>query len=246
MNISKPFIERPVATTLLTIAVALAGAVGYSVLPVSPLPQVDFPTINVNASLPGASPETMASAVATPLEKQFSTIAGIDNMTSNSVLGSTSITVQFNLARDINAAAQDIEAGISQALVNLPTGIIPPSFFRQNPAAAPVIMMVLTSKVEPMSVLDEIGETTIAQRISMVDGVSQVQVNGQQKYAVRIALNPQALAARAIGVDQVTNAVNAQNVNIPTGIMWGPNQALTVQATGNLYNAAQFKRIIVA
>jgi HAE1 family hydrophobic/amphiphilic exporter-1 len=246
MNITGLFIRRPVMTTLVMLGVLIFGMIAYTKLPVSDLPNVDFPTINVNASLPGASPETMASAVATPLEKQFSTIAGIDNMTSNSVLGSTSITVQFNLARDINAAAQDIEAGISQALVNLPTGIIPPSFFRQNPAAAPVLFMALTSKVEPLSVLDEIGETTIAQRISMVDGVSQVMVWGSQKYAVRIALNPQALAARAIGVDQVTNAVNAQNVNIPTGIMWGPNQALTVQATGNLYNAAQFKRIIVA
>ncbi len=246
MSVTDLFIKRPVMTTLVMLGVLIFGLIAYTKLPVSDLPNVDYPTISVNASLPGASPETMAAAVATPLEKQFSTIAGIDNMTSTSVLGSTSITIQFNLDRNINAAAQDVEAGIAQALVNLPTGIIPPSFFRQNPAAAPVLQLVLTSKVEPLSVLDEIGETTIAQRVSMIDGVSQVQVNGQQKYAVRIALNPEALASRGIGVDQVTNAVNAQNVNLPTGIMWGTEQAITVQATGNLYNAAQFGSIIVA
>jgi HAE1 family hydrophobic/amphiphilic exporter-1 len=246
MNITGLFIRRPVMTTLVMLGVLIFGMIAYTKLPVSDLPNVDYPTISVNASLPGASPETMAAAVATPLEKQFSTIAGIDNMTSSSVLGSTSITIQFNLDRNINVAAQDVEAGISQALVNLPTGIIPPSFFRQNPAAAPVLLMVLTSNVEPLSTLDEIGETTIAQRVSMVDGVSQVMVFGSQKYAVRIALNPQALASRGLGVDQVTSAVNAQNVNLPTGIMWGTNQSITVQATGNLYNAAQFGRIIVA
>ncbi len=246
MNVPSLFIRRPVMTTLVMLGVLVFGMIAYTKLPVSDLPTVDYPTINVRATLPGASPETMAAAVATPLEKQFSTIAGIDNMTSSSILGSTSITVQFNIDRNINAAAQDIEAGISQALVHLPTGIIPPSFFRQNPAAAPVLFMVLTSKVEPLSVIDEVGETTIAQRISMVDGVSEVSVWGQQKYAVRIGLNPQALAARGIGVDQVTAAVNAQNVNLPTGIMWGTNQAITVQATGNLYNAAQFQTVIVA
>ena len=204
-------------TTLVMVGVLIFGMIAYTKLPVSDLPNVDYPTINVSATLAGASPETMAAAVATPLEKQFSTIAGIDNMTSSSVLGSTSITIQFNLSRDINAAAQDVEAGISQALVNLPTGIIPPSFHRQNPAAAPVMLMSLTSKVEPLSVLDEIGETTIAQRISMVNGVSEVQVNGQQKYAVRIALNPRALASRGIGVDQITRAVNQENVNHPDG-----------------------------
>ena len=246
MNVTGLFIRRPVMTTLVMLGVLIFGMIAYTKLPVSDLPNVDYPTINVNATLPGASPETMAAAVATPLEKQFSTIAGIDNMTSSSVLGSTSITIQFNLSRDINAAAQDVEAGISQALVNLPTGIIPPSFFRQNPAASPILFMTLTSAVEPLSVLDEIGETTIAQRISMVNGVSQVSVWGQQKYAVRIALNPQALASRGIGVDQVIAAVNNQNVNIPTGVMWGPHQAITVMATGNLYNAAQFQQVIVA
>ncbi len=246
MNVTGLFIRRPVMTTLVMLGVLIFGMIAYTKLPVSDLPNVDYPTINVNATLPGASPETMAAAVATPLEKQFSTIAGIDNMTSSSVLGSTSITIQFNLSRDINAAAQDVEAGISQALVNLPTGIIPPSFFRQNPAASPILFMTLTSAVEPLSVLDEIGETTIAQRISMVNGVSQVSVWGQQKYAVRIALNPQAMASRGIGVDQVIAAVNNQNVNIPTGVMWGPHQAITVMATGNLYNAAQFQQVIVA
>ena len=233
-------------TTLVMVGVLTFGLIAYTKLPVSDLPNVDYPTIHVFASLPGASPETMAAAVATPLEKQFSTIAGIDNMTSSSDLGSTDLVIQFNVDRKIDAAAQDVQAAISQAMVYLPVGIIPPTFHRSNPAAAPVMFMALTSKVEPLSVLDEIAETTIAQRMSMENGVAEVGVWGQQKYAVRIALNPAALASRGIGVDQVTNAVTAQNVNLPTGIMWGTNQALTVQATGNLYNARQFGDIVVA
>jgi HAE1 family hydrophobic/amphiphilic exporter-1 len=245
-SVPRLFIVRPVMTTLVMIGVLTFGIIAYSKLPVSDLPNVDYPTIHVFASLPGASPETMAAAVATPLEKQFSTIAGIDNMTSSSDLGSTDIVIQFNVDRKIDAAAQDVQAAISQAMVYLPVGIIPPSFHRSNPAAAPVMFMALTSKVEPLSVLDEIAETTIAQRMSMVDGVAEVGVWGQQKYAVRIALNPEALATRGIGVDQVTNAVNAQNVNLPTGVMWGAQQTITVQATGNLYNAREFGDIVVA
>ncbi len=245
-SIPRLFITRPVMTTLVTIGVLIFGIIAYTKLPVSDLPNVDYPTIHVFASLPGASPETMAAAVATPLEKQFSTIAGIDNMTSSSDLGSTDVVIQFNVDRRIDAAAQDVQAAISQAMVYLPVGIIPPSFHRSNPAAAPVMFMALTSKVEPLSVLDEIAETTIAQRMSMVDGVAEVGVWGQQKYAVRIALNPEALATRGIGVDQVTAAVNAQNVNLPTGVMWGANQTITVQATGNLYNAREFGAIVVA
>jgi HAE1 family hydrophobic/amphiphilic exporter-1 len=240
------FIRRPVMTTLVMVGVLIFGIIAYTKLPVSDLPNVDYPTIHVFASLPGASPETMAAAVATPLEKQFSTIAGIDNMTSSSDLGTTDLVIQFNVDRKIDAAAQDVQAAISQAMVYLPSNILPPTFHRSNPAAAPVMFMALTSKVEPLSVLDEIAETTIAQRISMVDGVAEVGVWGSQKFAVRIALNPQALSSRGIGVDQVTGAVNAQNVNLPTGIMWGPNQAVTVQATGNLYNAAQFGAIVIA
>src|SRR6185312_3602244 len=240
------FIGRPVMTTLIMLGVLIFGVISYTKLPVSDLPNVDYPTIHIFASLPGASPETMAAAVATPLEKQFSTIAGIDNMTSSSDLGSTDLVIQFSLDRNIDAAAQDVQAAISQAMVNLPSGMIPPLFHRSNPAAAPVLFMALTSKVEPLSALDEIAETTIAQRISMVNGVAEVGVWGQQKYAVRIALNPQALASRGIGVDQVTTAVNTQNVNLPTGIMWGPNQSLTVQATGELHNAAEFGGIVVA
>src|ERR1700693_2238821 len=177
MNISKPFIERPVATTLLTVAVALAGAVGYSVLPVSPLPNVDFPTINVNASLPGASPETMASAVATPLERQFSTIAGLDSMTSASYLGSTSVTLQFNLSRNIDAAAQDVASAIAAAARQLPPNMpAPPSYNKSNPADQPVFFLALTSDTMPPYELDEYGETMMAQRISMVPGVAQVIV----------------------------------------------------------------------
>ncbi len=245
-SIPRLFIQRPVMTTLVMVGVLTFGVIAYSKLPVSDLPNVDYPTIHVFASLPGASPETMAAAVATPLEKQFSTIAGIDNMTSSSDLGSTDVIIQFNVDRRIDAAAQDVQAAISQAMVYLPPGILPPTFHRSNPAAAPVMFMALTSKVAPLSVLDEIAETTIAQRMSMVDGVAEVGVWGSQKYAVRIALNPQLLATHGIGVDQVDSAVNNANVNLPTGIMWGPHQAITVEATGNLLNARQFGEIVVA
>src|SRR5579862_2096595 len=245
-SIPRLFIRRPVMTTLVMVGILIFGTIAYTKLPVSDLPNVDYPTIHVFASLPGASPETMAAAVATPLEKQFSTIAGIDNMTSSSDLGSSDLVIQFNVDRRIDAAAQDVQAAIAQAMVYLPTGILPPTFHRSNPAAAPVMFMALTSKVEPLSVLDETAETTIAQRLSMVDGVAEVGVWGSQKYAVRIALNPQALSSRGLGVDQVTSAVQSQNVNLPTGIMWGPHQSITVQVTGNLHSAKEFGNIVVA
>ncbi len=233
-------------TTLVMTGILCFGALAYTKLPVSDLPAVDFPTINVSASLPGASPETMAAAVATPLEKQFSTIAGIDNMTSNSILGSTQITIQFALDRDINAAAQDVQAAISQALPHLPSSLIPPSFRKANPAAAPIMLYALTSSVVPLYTLDEIGETTIAQRISMVEGVAQVDVYGQQKYAVRVQVDPAALADRKIGMNQIVSTLNSENVNQPLGVMWGANQSLTLQATGELMNATEFGSLIVA
>ncbi len=245
MSVTSLFIRRPVMTTLIMLGVLLFGIIAYTKLAVSDLPTVDFPTISVNASLAGASPETMAATVATPLEKQFSAIAGIDNITSTSALGSTSVTLQFSLDRNIDAAAQDVNAAISQALVELPSNIIPPSYRKQNPAAAPVLFFALTSPVLPLSTLDEYGETTIAQRLSMVNGVAQVAVYGSQKYAVRIQVDPRQLASRGIGVDQVARAVGNENVSIPTGVLYGPQRTLTIMATGQLSNATEFREMIV-
>ena len=246
MNLSELFIKRPVMTTLVMSGILVFGLMAYRRLPVSDLPNVDFPTINVSASLPGASPETMASAVATPLEKQFSTIAGLDQMTSSSSLGNTSITLQFTLDRSIDAAAQDVQAAISKTLRQLPQGIIPPSYQKVNPADSPILYYALTTKTLPLSTLDEYGETFMAQRISMVQGVAQVQVYGAQKYAVRIQLDPKAMATRGIGIDEVAAGVAAGNVNLPTGILWGPHRAYTVQANGQLEDAAAFRPLIVA
>src|SRR5213083_674889 len=190
------FIQRPITTTLVMVGIVLFGLIGYRSLPVSDLPNVDFPTIQVNAGLPGANPETMAASVATPLEKQFSTIAGLDAMTSSSGQGGTSITLQFNLARSIDAAAQDVQAAISKTLRQLPQGIVPPSYQKVNPADQPIIYYALSSSTLSLSALDEYAETFIAQRLSTVDGVAQVNVYGAAKYAVRVQLDPKALATR--------------------------------------------------
>ncbi len=241
------FIHRPVMTTLVMLAILVAGTLGYRQLPVSDLPNVDFPTISVSAALPGASPETMASAVATPLEKQFSTIAGIDNMTSSSSLGSTSITVQFALDRNIDAAAQDVQAAIAAVQRQLPRDMpSPPSYQKVNPADQPILFIGMTSASLPLSDLDEYAQTLVARRLSMVSGVAQVQVYGSQKYAVRIQLDPQALAARGIGLDQVALAVQTSNVNLPTGTLWGPERTYTVKASGQLVSAAEYRPIVVA
>ena len=233
-------------TTLVMIGILVFGIVAYRQLPVSDLPNVDFPTITVSATLPGTSPQTMAATVATPLEKEFSTIAGIDNMTSTSSLGQTQIVIQFALDRNIDAAAQDVQAAIAQTIRQLPQGIIPPSYQKTNPADAPILTLALTSNQVPLSTLDEFGETTLAQRLSMVGGVAQVLVYGAQKYAVRIQLDPTQLATRGIALEDVAQAVTNQNVNMPTGVLWGPKTALTVQATGQLDSAGAFKDVIVA
>jgi HAE1 family hydrophobic/amphiphilic exporter-1 len=246
MNFTSAFIKRPVMTTLVMIGILTFGIVSYRQLPVSDLPNVDFPTITVSAALPGTSPQTMAATVATPLEKQFSTIAGIDNMTSTSSLGQTQIVIQFNLDRKIDAAAQDIQAAIAQTLRSLPQGIITPSYQKTNPADAPILTLALTADGVPLSTLDEFGETLIAQRLSMVGGVAQVLVYGAQKYAVRIQLDPGQLASRNIALEDVVTAVTSQNVNLPTGVLWGPKTALTIQASGQLDNANAFRSIIVA
>ncbi len=246
MNIAGIWIRRPVMTTLVMVGILIFGVVAYRQLPVSDLPTVDYPTINVSASLPGASPETMASAVATPLEKQFSTIAGVDVMTSSSSQGSTNIVLQFTLDRNIDAAAQDVQASISKTLRTLPLGIIPPSYQKVDPSASAILYLALTSKTLPLSQLDEYAETYLAQRLSTVSGVAQVQVYGSQKYAVRVQLDPQAMAIRKIGIDEVANAINSANVNLPTGILWGTNKSYTVQANGQLNNAKEFRPLIVA
>jgi len=233
-------------TALVMIGILFFGAVSYSRLPVSDLPSVDFPTVQVNANLPGASPETMASSVATPLEKQFTTIAGIDNMTSSSQLGSTSITIQFSLDRNIDAGAADVQAAISQTLRSLPQGILPPSYRKVNPADQPILYFALTSKTMPLSQLDEYGTTFMAQRISMVPGIAQVQVYGGQKYAVRVQLDPTSLANRGIGIDEVASSIDDQNVSMPTGTLWGTNRASTIKANGQLQNAEQFRQMVVA
>src|SRR3954471_19264693 len=204
MNIANLFIRRPITTGLIWAGILIFGVMGYRLLPVSELPNVDYPTINISASLPGASPDTMASSVATPLEKQLSTIAGIDNMTSTSAQSSTSIVVQFNLSRDIDAAAQDVQAAIARASRQLPTeSPTPPSFQKVNPADAPVLFLALSSPTLPLSTVDEYAESQLAQRISMINGVAQVSVYGSQKYAVRIQLDPNQLASRGISMDQV-------------------------------------------
>ena len=247
MNIPELFIRRPVMTTLLMLGILLFGIMGYRLLPVSDLPTVDFPTISVIAELPGASPETMASAVATPLERQFSTIAGMDSMNSTNTLGTTRITLQFNLSRNIDAAAQDVQAMIAKAARQLPPDMPnPPSLQKVNPADFPVIFLALSSPTLPLSMVHEYADTFLAQRISMVSGVAQVQIFGAQKYAVRAQLEPKALAARSIGIDEVASAIQRGNVNLPTGTLSGTHQAFTIEASGKLNNAEAYRPLIVA
>jgi HAE1 family hydrophobic/amphiphilic exporter-1 len=247
MNIAAIFIRRPVMTTLVMLAIVLFGIMAYRQLPVSDLPNVDFPTINVNASLPGASPETMAASVATPLERQFSTIAGLDSMVSSSSLGSTSITLQFALNRNLDAAAQDVQAAIAAAGRQLPPNMpAPPSYNKVNPADTPVLYLAITSENMPLYQLDEYAETMMALRISAIEGVAQVQVYGAQKYAVRTQLDPRQLATRGVGIDEVATAIRNNNVNLPGGVLTGPFTNYTVQANGQLYKAADYAKIIVA
>src|SRR5271170_7323524 len=214
MSVPELFIRRPVMTTLVMSGILLFGLVCYSLLPVSDLPSVDYPTVQVSASLPGASPETMASAVATPLEKQFSTIAGVDSMSSVSSQGSAQITIQFSLDRNIDAAAQDVQAAIAKAAKQLPPNLpTPPTYNKVNPADQPIIFLAMSSPTLPLSKVDDYAENLLAERISMVNGVAQVSVFGSQQYAVRIQVDPNKLAAYGLGIDQVLQAVQAGNVN---------------------------------
>ena len=246
MSISGIFIKRPIMTSLVMAAILIFGMFAYFSLPVSDLPNVDFPTINVNAVLPGASPETMASSVATPLEKQFSTIAGISSMSSTNSLGVTSVTIQFDLSRSLDGAALDVQSAISQAQRQLPPEMpAPPSFQKVNPADQPILYLALSSPTLDLSQVDEAAETTLAQRISMVNGVAQVQVMGAQKFAVRVQVNPDEMAVRQIGIDDVTKAIQAGNSNTPTGTLWGAQQTATIRSNAQLSNAPQFSQIIV-
>ena len=246
MNISETFIRRPIATSLIMAAIALFGVISYRALPVSDLPQVDYPTITVGAGLPGANPDTMASAVATPLERQFTTIAGLDSMTSNSGQGSTSITLQFDLSRDIDGATVDVETAIAEAMPLLPPGMpSPPSFRKVNPGDQPIISLFVTSPTMRLSDLDEYAETTLAQRISMVEGVAQVQVYGAAKYAVRVQVDPNALFHRQIGLNEVDAALRDWNVNVPTGTLYGQKKAYNITANGQLMKAFDYKPLIV-
>ena len=246
MNLPELCIRRPVMTTLVMGAFVIFGAFAYRMLPVAALPRVDFPTIVVSANLPGASPETMAASVATPIERQLSTISGITTMSSSSSLGSTQITLQFDLDRNIDAAAQDVQSALSVAQRKLPDEMPdPPSYRKVNPADAPVLFLSLTSAVLPLSTVDDYAETQVAERISTVPGVAQVQVFGQQKYAVRVQVDPDALSARGIGIDDVRQALADTNSNAPLGTLMGDRRLLTLQATGQLGKAADYQSLIV-
>jgi HAE1 family hydrophobic/amphiphilic exporter-1 len=247
VNISETFIRRPIATSLIMAGIALFGIIAYRALPVSDLPQVDYPTLTVSANLPGANPDTMASAVATPLERQFTMIAGLDSMISSSSMGSTQITLQFDLGRDIDGATVDVETAIAEAMPLLPPGMpTPPSFRKVNPGDQPIIFLFLTSPTMRLSDLDEYAETLVAQRISMVAGVAQVRVFGAAKYAVRVQVDPNKLASRQIGLNEIDAALRNWNVNIPTGTLYGPHTAYNVQVNGQLMRAWQYRPMIVA
>ena len=247
MGISELFIRRPIATTLSVLAILIFGLVAYSFLPVSDLPSVDFPTINVMANLPGANPDTMAAAVALPLEKQFATIPGLDSMSSVNTLGRSSITLQFKLTRSIDGAADDVNAAIAQAGRQLPANMpSPPSYSKVNPADQPVLYLAIGSSTLRASEVDEFAETLVAQTISTVDGVAQVQVFGAAKFAVHVQVDPHVLASHQIGIDDVEQALTDENVNLPTGTLWGHKQSANVGATGQLFNAADFEPMIVA
>ena len=246
MNISRIFIERPIATSVLVAAIILFGIVAFRSLPVNDLPNVDFPTIAVTAELPGANPEVMASTVATPLERQFSQIAGVETMNSVNTTGRSRITLVFTLERQIDAAAQDVQTAISQAMKRLPDGIDSPTLRKVNPADAPILFLALTAKTLPMQQLDDFADTNIAQRLSTIDGVSQVLIFGSQKYAVRVYVDPEALSKRGLGLEKIVTAIQNANSNLPAGVLQGSARTFTVKSSGKLTRAASFNELIVA
>src|SRR5215467_496855 len=245
MSVSSPFIRRPVGTSLLALALLLAGALAFNFLPVAPLPQVDFPVISVGASLPGASPETMASAVATPLERQFGRIAGVSEMTSSSGLGSTNIVLQFDLNRNIDAAGRDVQAAINAARGQLPANLPNnPTYRKVNPADAPILILALTSdQYETRQMYDD-ADSILAQKLAQVEGVGQVTVGGGAKPAVRVELNPRPLESYKIGLDQVRNALAAANANSPKGSLSNGESTWQLDSTDQLYKAADYARLI--
>ncbi len=247
MNVSEIFIRRPIATSLLMLAIAFFGVVAYRALPVSDLPTVDSPSIRVQAGLPGGDPGSMAATVASPIERQLTTIAGIDSMTSQSGTGNSEINMQFDLGRSMDSAVVDVQTALSAVMPLLPAGMPnPPTFRKQNPSDQDIMQLSLTSSTLSMSVLDDYAETVLAPRISMVSGVSQVQVNGAQKYAVRVQVDPEKLRAQQIGINEVDQALQNWNSNLPTGQLFGPHQTFNIKAAGQLNNAAQFRPIVLA
>src|SRR3979490_740679 len=247
MSLSTPFIHRPVGTTLLTIAITLAGVLGYFLLPVSPLPQVDCPTIQVSASLPGASPETMASAVATPLERQFSRIAGITEMTSSSGLGSTSITLQFDLNRDINAAARDVQAAINAARSQLPADLPgQPTYRKVNPADSPIMLLALSSENIPPAQIYDAADSILAQKLAQVEGVGQVFTWGSSRPAVRVEVNPNQLNAYNISLETIRRSLQSANANLAKGSLSDPTKMRSIADTDQLYKAYEYQPLIVA
>jgi multidrug efflux pump len=246
MSISTPFIQRPVATTLFVVAITLAGGIAYTLLPVAALPEVDFPTITVQASLPGASPDVMAASVATPLEKQFTRIAGVTEMTSNSSVGSAQVTLQFDLSRDINAAARDVQAAINSSAGSLPTNLpFLPRYRKINPADQPILLMTLESDVVPRPQLYDIASSVFAQKLSQVRGVGQVQVGGSSLPAVRVEVNPQPLSIYNVGLDQVGNFLQRANANVPKGALANSEVQLPIYASDQLFAAKDYKDLVV-
>src|ERR1700704_657922 len=246
MSISATFIRRPIGTSLLTAAILLVGGVSYFFLPKAPIPQIDFPTISVHGSLPGASPETMASAVATPLERQFGRIAGITQMTSTSQLGSTNISLQFDLSRNIDAAARDVQAAINAARGHLPSNLPNnPSYRKVNPADAPILILALTSDTVTLPNIYDVADTVLGQKLAQVEGVGQVFVGGGARPAVRVELNPTLLYKLGIGLDNIRTALGAANANRPKGQLSGPVNAWAIQANDQLYLADEYRKVIV-
>src|SRR5229473_436656 len=247
MNISAPFIKRPIGTSLLAAGLLLAGALAFNFLPVAPLPQVEFPVIQVQAGLPGASPETMASAVATPLERQFGRIAGITQMTSASQFASTNITLQFDLNRNIDAAARDVQASINAARGQLPANLPNnPSYRKVNPADSPIMILALTSDTITLPRIYDVADSILAQKLSQVNGVGQVSVSGGARPAVRAELNPTLLSKLGVGIDQVRIALGLANANRPKGEVHDALNAWTLNDTDQLFQAEQYRSLIVA
>src|SRR5512133_3180220 len=247
MSISEPFIRRPIATSLLMLGVLVFGIGAYGLLPVAALPKVDFPTIVISVNYPGASPDTMASAIATPLEQQFAAIPSLEQMTSTSGTGSLSITLQFDLERNIDAAAQDVQTAINSATGVLPKDLPnPPTYRKTNPADRPVLIYAIYSNALPIYKVDDYAYTILAQKLSTVKGVSESRIFGQQPYAVRIQINPAALAARGIGLEEVRSALVSTTVNRPKGNIVGNDQVYTLDTNDQLFNAEAYREVIIA